>query len=385
VLIIKHLCGDDFKITNLSNADDTSLLASAINDNGGTQSAGLGGTTVRFLLALAALEGGGIVITGEPALQARPIADLVDALNSLGADIQYIDKKGHLPVKVKGKITTGKEIAIDASVSSQFVSALMLIAPALSGGLTIKLKGEVASQSYIEMTRIVMRDFGVETKFEDGVIAIPETTYAARDYYIETDWSAASYWYEIAALAESANIYLPGLVDSPLQGDRKIIDIMESLGVGTVFENTGVRIIKQQHDVNDIILNSNLSNSPDLGPALIATAAGLGITADFTGLKNFRLKECDRASALQRELYKFRVRTDFCGGSKFKVYSHDKLMPVDTMINTYHDHRIAMALAPLSLKSGTVLLDDFSVVSKSYPQYWDHLKEAGFEVKIDNT
>jgi len=379
VLVIQELCDGKFTINNLSRSEDTMLLKDALCKNG-DWNAGLGGTTARFLLALASIKGESKIITGHDSLKKRPLADLVDALNKLGAQITYLENEGHFPVRVNGKITKGGVVNLKADVSSQYISALMLVAPKLEGGLKIILDGDVVSQPYLDMTRIVMQDFGIDVSFNNGVINIPSANYKPRNYFIETDWSAASYWYEIAALADEADIFLGNLVDSPLQGDRVIIDIMKKLGVESIVEDGGINLRKNSSSISGNFILEDLSSSPDLAPALIGSVAGMGLSADFLGLKNFRLKESDRAAALQRELYKFNVKTDFCGGSKFKVYSSELYQNRTLNINTYDDHRVALSLAPLALKAGEVIIEDPDVVKKSYPEFWNHLSNAGFDV-----
>lgn len=380
-LMIRKLTGENFTINNLSDADDTKKLFDALETDEEVLYAGLGGTTARFLLAFAAIDGKGRVVDGDPVLRKRPVGALVEALRILGADVEYLGEHGFLPVRVKSTLSSGGKLEVDASVSSQFISALMLIGPCIEGGLTLKFSNEVLSRSYLNMTAIVMKDFGADVSLEHDKVTIKGTGYTGRDYFIEPDWSAASYWYEIAALSENAEIRIPALVDTPLQGDRKIMELMKALGVVTTIDERGVTIRKKQDSVPVHYWMEEMEDSPDLGPACIASSAALGITADFPGLRNFRIKESDRAYALQRELYKFRVRTDFCGGSKFKVYPHNGLDGREVTVKTYNDHRIAMCMAPLVLKAGSIVIEDADVVSKSYPLFWDDLQNAGFVIE----
>lgn len=380
-LMIRKLTGENFTINNLSDADDTKKLFDALETDEEVLYAGLGGTTARFLLAFAAIDGKGRVVDGDPVLRKRPVGALVEALRILGADVEYLGEHGFLPVRVKSTLSSGGKLEVDASVSSQFISALMLIGPCIEGGLTLKFSNEVLSRSYLNMTAIVMKDFGADVSLEHDKVTIKGTGYTGRDYFIEPDWSAASYWYEIAALSENAEIRIPALVDTPLQGDRKIMELMKALGVVTTIDGRGVTIRKKQDSVPVHYWMEEMEDSPDLGPACIASSAALGITADFPGLRNFRIKESDRAYALQRELYKFRVRTDFCGGSKFKVYPHNGLDGREVTVKTYNDHRIAMCMAPLVLKAGSIVIEDADVVSKSYPLFWDDLQNAGFVIE----
>ncbi len=383
VLLIKSLCSSDFTINNLSDSDDTTLLVQALNSSGEIMNAGLGGTTARFLIAYAALKGNGIKITGEEALLERPVKPLVDALISLGAEVEYAVQEGRLPLIFKKALTKGGYIKIDASVSSQFISALMMIAPLLIGGLTIELIGEPVSMPYISMTAGVMKHFGVAVEMKNNLITVPESNYIATDYTVESDWTAASYWYELTALSTRASLTLDELNKSDMQGDLAISGFMKQFGVITSFENRKVLIEKQITASAHDNLIQDLTGTPDIGPSLIVAAAGLGVTADFPGLKNFRIKESDRAAALQRELYKFRIRTDFCGGSKFKVYPSASLTAPSDVLSTYNDHRIAMALAPMALKTGQVRIADPHVVKKSYPQFWNDLQKVGFTITFE--
>ena len=380
-LMIRKLTGENFTINNLSDADDTRRLFDALETDEEVLYAGLGGTTARFLLAFAAINGNGRVVDGDPVLRKRPVSTLVEALRTLGAEVEYLEEHGFLPVRVKATLSSGGVLDVDASVSSQFISALMLIGPCIDGGLTLKFSNDVLSRSYIVMTSIVMRDFGAEVNLEHDKVTIRGAGYSGREYFIEPDWSAASYWYEIAALSDETEIRFPALVDTPLQGDRKIMELMKALGVVTTIDGRGVTIRKKQDSVPVHYWMEEMEDSPDLGLACIAASAALGITADFPGLRNFRIKESDRAYALQRELYKFRVRTDFCGGSKFKVYPHSGLDGREVTVKTYNDHRIAMCMAPLVLKAGSIVIEDADVVSKSYPRFWDDLKKAGFVIE----
>lgn len=376
-LIIRAISGAHFSITNLSKSGDTITLERLLKNPSAMVDAGEGGTTLRFLMAYLALRGDEVTLTAAPSLRSRPLSALITALQTLGAEIICHEEKGKLPLTIKAGKLTGNKVTVAGDISSQFISALMLIAPALPGGLTIEMTGEILSVPYILMTISVMKHFGVEVRMENDRIDIPARSYRSADLTVEADWSAASYWYEAAALCQEAEIMLQGLSPVSPQGDAVIAKWMESLGVTTHPVNGGLMVRKTKEAAPASYFTADLSGTPDLGPALAATTGGLNITADLDNLKNFRLKESDRALSMQRGLYDLGVRTDFCGGSRFKVYGGDGIRFTQRTIRTYNDHRIAMAFAPLSLKTGSVFIDDPEVVKKSYPGFWEDWKSLG--------
>jgi 3-phosphoshikimate 1-carboxyvinyltransferase len=260
----------------------------------------------------------------------------------------------------------------------------MLIAPMLSGGLQITLTGEVLSVPYINMTASVMQYFGASVFIEGNIIRIPEGNYEAKPIAIEPDWSAASYWYELVALSDGLEVVLPGLTQNSLQGDSIVAVYMNTLGVETLYENGGVRLRKRSNYALPGYFTADFSGCPDLAPATAVVCGANNITADLTGLKNFRLKESDRASALQRELYNFNVKTDFCGGSKFKIYAGSGVRMSRFAVKTYNDHRVAMCLSLLASKVEKVIISDPGVVSKSYPDFYNDIQAAGFEVNFSS-
>jgi len=379
-LMISAIGGLSGKIHNLSNSDDTvSLLYHLTSLSDTVIDAGDGGTTSRFLLSYLCLKGIDVELRGSESLSLRPFEELVDALNYLGAGIVYSGGKGHLPLRTgSGKMHGGK-VEISGEISSQFISSLMMIAPYLDGGLEIELTGEVVSWSYILMTAALMRFYGVEVIVSGNHVTIKESRYISRDIVVEADWSAASYWYAAASLAQESDIVLSNLSEVSLQGDAVILDKMKKLGVDSVFIQNGVDLKASNVNIDDLIEEDFLS-CPDLGPAFAIACAGNNILADLTGLKNFRLKESDRAVAIQRGLYDLNVNTDFCGGSKLKVYQGTGLKNSGRIIRTYNDHRIAMAFSVLAIKTGEILLDDYKCVSKSYPEFFNDLIRSGFGV-----
>jgi 3-phosphoshikimate 1-carboxyvinyltransferase len=382
-LVACALASGTFNIKNLSQADDTRTLLNLLKQSGNEFYCGEGGTTLRFLMAYLGVKGGKFRITAAPSLMQRPLSPLIGALELLGCTFDFESEKNKLPFTISSSGLRSKgELSLPGDVSSQFISALMLAGPYIEGGIIIRIVGEIMSLPYIRMTAAVMRSFGVVAEISDDVICIQPGRYTMSEYSVEPDWSAASYWFEIAALRAGSRIFMPGLSLNSIQGDSSIVSVMSKLGVETSEADGGIYITGSGKVQQTETLIADLSGAPDTAPALIAACAGLKVTADFPGLKNFRLKETDRAAAFQREIYNFGVNTDFCGGSKFKVYGDRSITSNTRIVKTYRDHRVAMALAPLSLVAGPVSLDDPSVVTKSYPSYFDDLKSAGFVLDL---
>lgn len=384
-LIIRAIGNLSSEIYNLSDAGDTVTLHKILDNLTTEIDAGEGGTTLRFLLAMLSVKPGEFVIDAAPSLASRPVSELVEALRFLGAPITYLKEEGKLPLRITGGMLTGNKVQIRGDISSQFISALMMIGPVIRGGLTITVTGEVLSLPYIHMTRSVMEHYGARVDFDGSVITVHEGNYIPSDLVIEPDWSAASFWYECAALASECELLLMGLKEKSLQGDSVIAVLMKQLGVETEFTSDGALVRSSKNRKVTDYFFMDFSACPDLGPPVAAACGGLNMTADLAGLKNFRLKESDRAVAMQRELYNMRVKTDFCGGSKFKVYSGSGMKLWPRLVQTYRDHRIAMAFAPLSLKTGCVLISEPEVVKKSYPKFWDDLRTAGFQVQFKDS
>ncbi len=383
VLIIHALGKLHASIAGLSEAADTLQMRDALLSRDAVVDAGDGGTTLRFLMAYYCATGKAVTLTASAAMKKRPVVQLVEALRQLGASVEYADEDGKLPVIIGSRTLTGKTIVVDGAVSSQFISALMLIGPYIPGGITIEITGEVLSVPYIKMTQSVMEYFGAQVHFDNAVVHINEAAYQNRDILIEPDWSAASYWYEMAALNDQAEIHLQGLSRTSLQGDAVIAAMMTRLGVESVFSDaTGCTLKHIPYFELPDYFSDDFTGCPDLAPAVAVTCAGLNLTADLHGLKNFRLKESDRAAALQRELYNLNVNTDFCGGSKFKLYRGKGIKNYSRPLKAYNDHRIAMALAPVALKTGKVFIEDCEVVEKSYPGFFEDLSKAGFQIII---
>ncbi len=376
-LILNALSYSPYEPKNLSDCDDTKVMINAFNSNSNKFDIGAAGTSMRFLTAYLSKIGGVWEITGSERMKNRPIGILVDALRSLGANIEYLEKDGFPPLKITGKALKGGHLEINGTVSSQFISAILMIAPTMMEGLKLHLTGDIISMPYIKMTLGMMKEFGVKSKWIDNTIVIKPQEYKEIPYFVESDWSAASYWYEVVSLIPGAKVLLVGLKKESLQGDSRIADFFSHLGVNTEFINTGV-IISNNGEKMPEYLELDLSNQPDLAQTLVVTCCMKQIKFKFTGLQTLRIKETDRIAALEIELKKLGyIITD----------QYDSVMIWDgsmcdkeqnPVIKTYDDHRMAMAFAPACVTVGKILIEEPHVVSKSYPGYWEDLDKAGF-------
>jgi len=379
VLIINALSNSFAPINNLSDCDDTRSMLKVLNSNSNCFDVGHAGTTMRFLTAYLSRIIGKWEITGSDRMLQRPIGVLVDALNHLGAQIEYIDKEGYPPLRILGSNLTGKEVTLKGNTSSQYISALLLIAPSLPEGLTIKLEGEVVSVSYINLTLSIMKDFGINSYFKDNEIRVENGNYDVMPYTVESDWSGVSYWYEILALSEGGEIKLEGLKRNSYQGDVAQVPIWEKLGVKTVcskrgmyIKYTGERVKKLEQDFNNI---------PDLAQTFAVVCAGLKIPFCFTGLETLKIKETDRINALIKELGKLGYKL-YEPEEGTLAWDGEMAEPKeDIEIETYNDHRMALAFSPLALKLGEIKIKNPDVVNKSYPEYWEDIKSVGFIVE----
>lgn len=381
VLLIKALCTQQFNIHNLAAAKDTDTMVQLLTHNGNTKDVGPAGTTMRFLTAYYANTPGEWVMTGSERMQNRPIHILVNALKSLGAEINYLNKEGCPPLVIKGKQLTGGKIEIDGSVSSQFLSALIMIAPCLKGGLEMQLTGKIASIPYLNMTLKLINEFGIHFTWEDNIIKIEEGNYVAKDFTIEADWSAASYWYQLAAFADTAKIHIKGLKDKSLQGDRAIVAIYAQLGVKSTFTNEGVLLEKTMNVTYPKYFEYDFSDCPDVAQTVAATVAALKIPAHFKGLESLRIKETDRIEAIQKELGKFGAKINNLPNDEIELLPSNLIQPKES-IATYDDHRVAMSIAPLALfLQQEIVIEEPQVVEKSYPDFWSDLTSVGMVIK----
>ncbi len=378
ILIIQSLCEDKFRVKNLATANDTLLLQELLNSSSSVLDAEDAGTTFRFLTAYLSQKPGEWVLTGTKRMQQRPIGILVNALRKLGAVISYAEKENFPPLKIDGKKISGGEIEMDGSISSQFISAILLIAPTLQNGLTIQLKGELFSQSYMEMTLKLMSEFGIDYEWTGSTIKIPEQNYVAKNFSVESDWSAASYWFEMAALADEVDLTLQGLKKDSIQGDSVITEIMKQFGVEAEFTNEGVKLKKKSSFQLQKKFSYNFQSCPDLVQTMAVICAALGVEAEFTGIKNLHIKETDRLLALKTELKEIGVESEF-SNFQFSIPVSELRTPNSELL-TYSDHRMALSFAPLALMFGKIEIENPDVVKKSYPEFWEDLISVGFKV-----
>ena len=358
LLIIKSLCEEDFTITNLSVSDDTKSLQKALNSTDKIIDVGAAGTSFRFLTSyLSTLVGKEFNLTGSDRMKKRPIQKLVDVLIKMGSQIEYLEKEGFPPLKILGTELKGGEIEIDAAVSSQFISSILLISPTLEKGLTINILGNIVSKPYIKMTLMLMEEFGISHSWNGNKIEIKSQKYITKNCSIETDWSASSFWFQIASLSESCKITLNGLSKSSIQGDKNVMDLYKELGVNSEFKNNALILTKNS--------NSSFSNKidlldyPDLYQPLKCSVFAKNLNTQFLGLQTLKNKETNRIDAVEKE---------------FQNLTSSKI------IETYEDHRMAMSFAPLCLKYGELQINNIEVVSKSYPNFWKDLEKGGFRI-----
>ncbi|MDR1672297.1 MAG: 3-phosphoshikimate 1-carboxyvinyltransferase [Bacteroidales bacterium] len=384
LLIIRALSAVPFEIGGLSDSDDTRVLLEGLRTADETVNIGHAGTSMRFLTAYFAATGKEKIITGSERMQQRPISELTDALNQIGANIQYLGKKGYPPVRTSGKPLTGNVVHINGNVSSQFISALLLIAPALPNGLTIRIAGDPVSSSYVKMTLSLMRQAGVTATQNGKTIVVPPQRYSSEGFICERDWSAASYWYEIAALTKDARILLCGATQESIQGDAVVTDIFRELGVETVWKPEGALLVKrQQHKISPMLFD--FINSPDLVQTTVVTLCLKRTPFRFSGVKTLRIKETDRIVALQNELQKLGFNIEESRAGVIEWDGQCVVPQKDISIATYHDHRMAMAFAPAAMLFPGIRIEDAGVVSKSYPSFWSDAEKAGFSLQLFST
>lgn len=384
-LLILQAQFPNISIENLSESDDTIVLQEGLRIVNGIVDVHHAGTAMRFLTAyFSAKEGVEVTLTGSQRMQERPIRILVDALKDLGADIEYLKNEGFPPLKIKGKLLQEKEVKIRANVSSQYISALMLIAPMLPNGLKISLEGETTSIPYIEMTLSLLKKVGIIANFSKDEILISSTeNIQDKNLRVESDWSSASYFFNLVALSVDCEMTLSSLSEESLQGDSVLVQIYDSLGVDSVFNdyNKTISLSKKNKELpNSLLLN--LSNTPDLAQTIAVTCFGLGISCKLTGLHTLKIKETDRLFALKNELEKLGAILQVDDNSLYLEKS--SRIESNKIIKTYQDHRMAMAFAPLSIKTN-ITIDNAGVVSKSYPNFWKDLEKTGVRCVLDDS
>ncbi len=376
LLIVHALCERKFKIENLSKANDTKILKQALQLKNKVIDAGEGGTTLRFLLAFLSCKDGEWKLSGSRRLMERPIKPLVDALTKLGGEIKW--KKTHW--LIKGKSLAGGKLTINSSVSSQFISALLLVAPTFKTGLQLTLKGKVVSSSYIDMTINLMRECGINVSVKEKTISVSPGKYHSKNFSVEADWSAASYFYELAALNSGSKIFLKGLTDDSLQGDRVVAEMFEVFGVKSSFNNNGVLISSeglaattQKRSAHKLIFD--IKDCPDLFPALVVTCAAEKINATFKNTSHLNSKESERANVFAILLQSLNCKVKQTKNT-FSITSIGfKSETQNLKLNTYKDHRIALSFAPLASLFSSITFDNEKVVNKSFPDFWKVLEK----------
>lgn len=385
-LLLLQALYSNITLENTSKSDDSDVMFEALKncqlltDNYQRINVHHAGTAMRFLTAFFAMqEGREVVLTGSSRMKERPIKILAEALKQLGAEITYEEKEGFPPIRIKGKKITKNKISIKADVSSQYISALLLIAPKLENGLELTLKGEITSIPYIKMTLALLNEIGVETVFKNNVIKVnPKPIIENTQLVIESDWSSASYFYSIVALSNiGTQITLSGYKENSLQGDSVLVDIYKDFGVETVFQKNSILLRKVEIHNSQFIIH-NLKNCPDIAQTIAVTCFGLGLACHLTGLHTLKIKETDRLEALKTELSKLGAEISVTNDSLTLEQSSE--IKENITIKTYQDHRMAMAFAPLALRVPLVI-EEAEVVSKSYPTFWEDLKTIGFEVE----
>jgi len=383
LLILRALLGN-FQIENLSHGDDTQVLQNALSTSENTIDIGHAGTAMRFLTAyFATQEAKEVLLTGSERMQQRPIGVLVDALRELGAYIEYAEKPGYPPLRISGKKLSGGSVKIQANISSQYLSALLLIAPALENGLTIAFENNVTSKPYLQMTTALLLKFGIEVNEEDQVITVKpfQEKKIPPQFTVESDWSSASYFYSFIALSPAGtSLKLQYFQEDSLQGDKRLTEIYKHFGVNTSFEGDFMTITKQ-HDATSKSIALDLTDNPDLAQTIVVTCLGLEMDCDLTGLHTLKIKETDRIKALQTELLKFGAKVEITEDSLSMQSSDFIEQNTAVSLATYDDHRMAMAFAPLCLKL-SIVIQNAAVVSKSYPNFWKDLASMGVKVNI---
>lgn len=381
-LIINALGKGSYKPKNLSDCDDTQVMIKALNERNEVIDILAAGTAMRFLTAYLSVTPGERIITGTARMQQRPIRILVNALRELGAEIEYTGNEGFPPLRIHGTELDLNEIQLKGNVSSQYISALLMIGPVLKNGLTVHLSGEIISRPYINLTLQLMTDFGAEASWTSpNSILVTPKPYKSVPFTVESDWSAASYWYQIAVLtckAEKAEIELLGLFRKSYQGDSRGAEVFARLGITTEFTDRGVKLTRSGNLPDR--LDEDFIDIPDLAQTLIVTCALLNVPFRFTGLQSLKIKETDRIAALKAELKKlgYILREE---NDSVLIWNGERCEPEALpIINTYEDHRMAMAFAPAIIHFPEMQIADPEVVSKSYPNYWNDLRKAGFGI-----
>ena len=378
-LLLLQALYPEFKLENVSNSDDSNLMTNALSSKSEIIDIHHAGTAMRFLTAYFSIqEGRETILTGSKRMKERPIKILVEALQELGAQISYKENEGYPPIKITGKKLTKHKVSLKANVSSQYISALLLIASKLENGLELTLEGEITSIPYINMTLSLLDEIGVESSFMGNIIRVKPntTTLKPKTLTVESDWSSASYYFSIAALSEvGTEINLSSYKENSLQGDSALVSIYKHFGVSASFSENKLTLKKEKSNLEPLSLD--LKNAPDIAQTIAVTCFALGISCDLIGLHTLKIKETDRLVALKIELEKLGGSVEITDKS-LHLSASKRINPM-VSIATYNDHRMAMAFAPLALKT-SIIIEDAMVVSKSYPTFWEDLKSIGFKI-----
>jgi 3-phosphoshikimate 1-carboxyvinyltransferase len=380
-LIIRALCEERFKIRNLAESDDTKALNTALNNlHANRFDIGAAGTAMRFLTALFSQTAGERILTGSKRMKQRPIGELADILKELGARIEYVEKEGYPPLKITGSKLKSKPISIKGNISSQYISALLMIAPLLEGDFNLTIEDKILSKDYIWMTIKLMQEFGITCQWIDNKIQVKKGKYKPKEIIIEADWSSASYWFEIVSLLENAMIELTGLKKNSFQGDSILPQLFKEIGIDSAFTNFGLRI--KNIPTTCTFFEYDFTDCPDLAQTLVVTLIAKKIPFKLTGLDNLSIKETDRIQALIAEFEKLGVNIQKETNNTISWQGNEDIkIPDNHLVETYEDHRMALAFAPLCIITKHLKIENPEVVSKSYPNYWEHLKEAGFNIQ----
>lgn len=378
LLILKELF-KKISLSNISNSDDSNVMQKALNSDDSIIDIGHAGTAMRFLTSFYAIsDGREIVLTGSDRMKERPIKILVDALNELGANINYTGHKGYPPLKIKGKNITGGEIILPSNISSQYLTSLLLIGPRLKNGLKIKLSGQITSYPYVKLTLEFLKRIGVDLEVNRDFIFVKNITdIKEKNIKIESDWSSASYFFSAVALSRSSNLKLSFFSTDSLQGDSILVKLYKKLGVVSKIKNGNLLLSKIPKFQKPNFINLNLNDTPDLAQTIAVTCLGLKINCQLNGLHTLKIKETDRLVALKNEISKFGASVKITNDSLHLIAK--KNLKHDVEIDTYNDHRMAMAFAPLALKNNIKIKNE-KVVTKSYPAFWEDLQSIGFQV-----
>jgi 3-phosphoshikimate 1-carboxyvinyltransferase len=380
VLILNALSKEPGKLQNLSDSDDTRVLQKALDSDEETIDIGHAGTAMRFLTAYLSISEGERILTGSGRMKERPIGELVGALNELGADIQYAGNPGFPPLSIRGRKIRGGSIQVDSSISSQYISALMMIGPSLEEGLSIRLENEIISSSYIRLTAELMQEYGIPVSFTGNRIEVPFHPYRGKDMYVEGDWSAAGYWYAMGALSGGTELEVQGLSRRSGQGDSALPELFRPLGVTTKFTEKGIILGKGPGTLDNF--EFDFRDNPDLVQTMAVLCGLMRMPFIMRGTRTLKIKETDRILALQKEMKKLGIAIEADSGGEWISWDGkvDPVVPGTIEIRTYQDHRMAMAFSPAAILHPGLIIQDPGVVNKSYPDFWGDLHRVGFRI-----